>query len=165
MGAAAIVGIGGGDQAGPVFTFVHHQGLAVIGLEVQQRQVAAQGDLSRPHGIGQPALVRVVAQPLTAHPPQAGPAGVGIAQCRQRRGDDGDAGFLQARKVLAVEPAIKRIDGVGDDHDWHGRVAGPSGQQGVGELAGQGPAALVGSALKIVEQEHVDHDEFFRLAN
>jgi len=42
---------------------------------------------------------------------------------------------------------------------------GSVGQQGVGELAGQGPVALGGGALKIVEQEHVDHDELFRLAN
>ena len=79
VGTAGVVGVGGGDQSGPPVAFIHHQGLAVVGLEIEQGQVAAQGDLAGPHGVGQPAPLVAVAQPLTADPPDPGPARIGVA--------------------------------------------------------------------------------------
>ena len=79
MCAAAIMRVGGGHQSSPGVAFVHYQGLAMVGIEVQQGQIAAQRDLARTEWIGQPASFLVVAGPATAQLPQARPGRVGRA--------------------------------------------------------------------------------------
>ena len=49
---AGIMRIGGGDQRGPVLALINKQGLAVVGAEVQQVQITAQGNLARANRVG-----------------------------------------------------------------------------------------------------------------
>ena len=67
--AAAIVGVGGGDHSTEAISLVGNQYLAMVGLEVGQGQVAANGGGLRAQCVWQPATIGVVAQPLAAEPP------------------------------------------------------------------------------------------------
>ncbi len=71
MRAAAVVRIGAGHQPNPALALVHHQSLAVVGIEVEQGQVTAQRDLAGAERIRQPATVGIIAQPTATQVPQA----------------------------------------------------------------------------------------------
>ena len=73
VAAARVMGVGRGDQAGPVIGLIHHQGLAMVGAEIQHGQIAAQRHLTLADRIGQPASLRAVADMPAAQMPQPGP--------------------------------------------------------------------------------------------
>ena len=165
VGAAGVVGVGGGDQAGPGVALVHHQGFTVVGLEVDQRQVGAQGDLAVAGGVGQPAALGAVAGPPAAQPPQRRPAGVGIAQARQSREHHPYPGRFQALQMGRADAAVERIEAVGDQHRAQVRARLFALDQGGGELFAERAQGVGGGAGHVVEQEHVHHHQLFRLAD
>ena len=165
VGAAGVVGIGGGDQAGPGVAFVHHQGFTVVGLEVDQRQVGAQGDLAVAGGVGQPAAFGAVAGPLAAQPPQRRPARVGIAQARQIREHHPHPGRFQALQMGRADAAVERVEAVGDQHRAQVRALLFALDQSVGELFAERAQGVGGGAGHVVEQEHVHHHQLLRLVD
>ena len=155
--AAGIMGVAGGDQCGPAVPGVGDQGLAVVGAEVDQVQIAAQGDLACTHRVGQPAALAAVAHIPAAQAPESGPQRVGGGQLVQRRHHYVHPGLLQGVELAVFQAAIQSIEGVGDQYHVHAGVGLPGLDQRGGQFGGQWPVALLTGEL--VEQEHVDHHQ------
>ena len=131
----------------------------MIGVEVEQGQVTAQRDLATAERAGQPAAVLAVAGPATAQLPEAGPGRVRRAQPGQVGDHHFDAGRAQGIEMRGRHAAVKRVDGIGDQHRLQAGNGALALDQGAGELRAERAQGRRGvGAGKIVEQEHVHHD-------
>nr|WP_217497786.1 hypothetical protein [Lysobacter enzymogenes] len=165
--AAGVVRIGRGHQRGPVLALVDDQGFAVIGVEVQQRQPAAQADFAGAERIGQPAAVAVAAGPAAAQLPQARPRRVGRAQAGEVGDHDLDAGVAQLLQLRRDPAAVDGVDRVGDQHHGEAGHGALARDQRLGELLAEPAIARFARVLstEIVEQELVGDDRAAGLAD
>ena len=135
----------------------------MVGAEVQQVQVAAQGDLARANRVRQPAPFGAVAQVAAAQAPDAGPQRVGRRQPAEIGHDHIYSGGAQSCEVGRFKTAVQGVERVGNQYHRHLGMLLARVDQGVGQFGRQWSIAV--RAGKVVEQEHVDHQQLTGLAD
>ena len=166
--AARVVGIRRRDERRERSVFaIGDDELAVIRLEVQQREPAAQRDAGAfgREWIAHAAAGRRVAPPLQQRAPQRRIQRIRIAHPFQVRDHHIDSGLAQLREQLRGRTAVHIVDRIRQQQDLQLGDGLLAGDQMVRQLAAERTMRGAGCAHQLVDEKEVSHHEGARLVD